>query len=260
MPAIPGVKTRSWYDRQALAEAVSSVPPLITSVLAAASGMAGQKKPHEVALWLFAAAAWLGVGSLWKIRLAAAQDAEKGEEQSPDGLAGCTEVLYRILKERSGLGTPGDFTDGILRITIHRLAPPRRPSDEPDLEQVLPYVGGQGGPAGRHFSLKSGLAGLVARNALAGHPKATALQRQNDDYGAFLEELRTQWSYTDAEARALTPDRQAWMSVPIMDSAQSLMGVVYLDSSVKGFFTLEAQTLVIHACYGITQYVEERYK
>lgn len=122
------------------------------------------------------------------------------------------------------------------------------------------YVGGEGGSAGRRFSLKSGIVGRVVREALAGNKDGLAVQRQNDDYDAFISDLRNVWGYTDKEARALTHDRQAWMAIPMFDAHTEVIGVVYLDSNLKDVFTKEAQTLIIYACYGITQYIEERYK
>lgn len=249
MANIPGVKSRSWYDQQWIAEVIASVPAIIAAFIGVASAHHDPKVSQNVYGWFVFAAVWLCFGTAWKIRQARKQDREKAQQESPDGLAGCTNVLYRLLKELFHLGIPADTRDGVLRITIHRLVQTRREGEEPSLEQVLPYVGGQGGPAGRRFSVKSGIVGRVIREALAGNTDGLAVQRQDDDYDAFISDLRNVWGYTDTEARALTPDRQAWMAIPMFDAQKSVIGVVYLDSNRKDIFTQEAQTLIIYACY-----------
>jgi len=84
-------------------------------------------------------------------------------------------------------------------------------------------------------------------------------QRQNADYEAFLRELVQEWSYTPQDARALTPDRQAWMAVPIK-GISGVVAVVYLDSDQRELFTSEVQQLIVLACQGVASYISARYK
>jgi len=86
-----------------------------------------------------------------------------------------------------------------------------------------------------------------------------AASRQSGDYEQFLSELVRDWAYTEADARQLSPDRRAWMAVPIFAPKAEVVGVTYLDSNQTGFFTPELQQLIFDACGGIATYVKEVY-
>lgn len=74
-----------------------------------------------------------------------------------------------------------------------------------------------------------------------------------------MKELVHDWGYTEKEARAITADRQAWMAVPIFGGQGAVVAVVFLDSSVPGFFTRAIQRTVGNACGGIAAYIAEAY-
>ena len=254
---IPGVQRPPWFTQQWVSEAAGSVPPLLSLVATAYVLRTDPTKPHWLGRLALAGIAWLLAASVIKVARARAEDDAKQHQESPDGLLGCTHVLCRILYERCGLGAP---RSGKMRVTLYRIVPPAKSSDgaEPlDLEQVLPYVGGDGGPAGRRFSKRVGIAGYVVRE------KAPfTAQRQSSDYDAFLDELVQHWGYTRDEARRLTrTGRRGW---PCRCSGgarvKNVIGVVFLDSSERAVFEDEGTIrLIMAACYGITQYIEERY-
>jgi hypothetical protein len=125
------------------------------------------------------------------------------------------------------------------------------------LEQLLPYIGGDGKPPGRRFSIRSGIIGKAVREKT---PYASF--RENDNHEAFIKELVANWSYTEHDARQVTSDRQAWMAIPIFGSPTSASGVVavvYLDSDQRNFFSKQVQKLALHAASGIATYIDERY-
>jgi putative methionine-R-sulfoxide reductase with GAF domain len=49
------------------------------------------------------------------------------------------------------------------------------------------------------------------------------------------------------------------MGVPILSVDLAVAAVVYLDSSIPGFFTAPVQQLVGNACGGIANYIAEAY-
>ncbi|MFL5386831.1 MAG: hypothetical protein ACJ8GN_30425 [Longimicrobiaceae bacterium] len=67
------------------------------------------------------------------------------------------------------------------------------------------------------------------------------------------------WAYIEADARQLSPDRRAWMAVPIFGSKAEVVGVTYLDSNQTAFFTPELQQLIFDACGGVASFVKEVY-
>ena len=67
-------------------------------------------------------------------------------------------------------------------MTIHRVVEAPKPNQAAEqLEQVLPYIGGQGKGAGRRFSIRSGIIGRAVRDAAP-----YTFIRQTDDYDAFI--------------------------------------------------------------------------
>ncbi len=251
MGHIPGVKQPRLYERKWIAELVSVGPPILAAGIGAITNL-NDLDPFKqyMGRWLLAGCAWLVISSVLKVRNAYVQDREEQRKQNYDGLLGALLVLYRTLVEH--LGIPDD--DGTLRMTIHRVVEAPKPNQAAEqLEQVLPYIGGQGKGAGRRFSIRSGIIGRAVRDAAP-----YTFVRQTDDYDAFINEMVSEWGYTRDEARALTEDRQAWMAVPIQ-GPQGALGVVYLDTNSRDLFAPEVQVLVINGCRGIADYVDARY-
>ncbi|MFL5541665.1 MAG: hypothetical protein ACJ8J0_21950 [Longimicrobiaceae bacterium] len=250
MTSIPGRRRQRFYERKTVVELLAVVPPVAMGAVTAAINLRDPgKRPFG---WLLAAAiGWLVIASIVKVLHAQAQDREQRRREEYDGLLGALHVLYAAVSARAGI----DRQDGRLRVTIHRVVPPSgkgRAAEE--LEQLLPYVGGRGNDPGRRFSIRSGVIGKAVREK-----GVFAASRQNDNYEQFLAELVRDWAYTEADARQLSPDRRAWMAVPIFSPKAEVVGVTYLDSNQTGFFTPELQQLIIDACRGIASYVTEVY-
>lgn len=123
-----------------------------------------------------------------------------------------------------------------------------------ELEQLLPYMGGPGNAAGRRFSIRSGIIGKAVRRK-----SAFVARREHADHEGFVGELVRDWAYTEHDARKLSPDRHAWMAVPVIGPSKAPVAVVYLDSSDPCFFTDEVQDLILAGCRGIAEYTMEAY-
>lgn len=255
MGHIPGPKTLRLYEREWFIELVTSVPTLITATGSAVININDAEPVKYYVGWsVVVSLIFLVIGTTLKILRGRSKDKEQQSKNSYDGLLGALHGVYGHLKAHLGL-TDTETDRKRLRVTLHRVISPTRLGSAPDeLEQLLPYLGGRGGPAGRRYSTRSGLVGLAVRDQ-----SIIVAQRQNADYEAFLRELVQEWSYTPEEARALTLDRQAWMAVPI-PGASGIVAVVYLDSDQRDFFTPELQQLIVLACQGVASYIDARYK
>jgi hypothetical protein len=154
-------------------------------------------------------------------------------------------VLHRVICALSGIDG-GLVKRGKLRLTVHRV-------DGEELVQAIPYVGGDGGPAGRRFSIRTG---IIGRAALTGRPHIA--RRTGDNPDQFTEELIAEWHFTRAEAERVARDRRAWMAVPLRGRA-GIVAIVFLDSNDDAMFSPTVQEIVIAACAGIATFLEARY-
>ncbi len=251
MGHIPGRKKERFYEKKHVVELIAVLPPLVTAAVGALVNLADPAK-RTLGWWLAGATAWLVLASLVKVLHAAAQDRERKRIEEYDGLRGALWVLYETVRRSAGLES---VADGTLRVTIHRVVPSKKKGAAAEqLEQLLPYIGGPGGPPDRTFSIRSGVIGKAAREKVV-----VATVRESPEYPEHLQELVGNWGYTEEDARALSPDRQAWMAVPILTADAATIAVVYLDSSVRDFFTPELMRLIVNGCQGVTDYVAEVY-
>jgi hypothetical protein len=246
---IPGPQKERFYEKKYVVELIAILPPLVTAAVGALVSLADPTK-RTLGWWLVGATAWLTLASGVKVLHAAVQDRDRKRGREYDGLRGSLWVLYEIIRRATGVEKPGD---GTLRVTIYRVVLPRKESAE-ELEQLLPYVGGAGGPARRTFSIRSGVIGLAARNKTP-----VTAKRKSVGHSDFVKELVHDWSYTEKEARLITADRHAWMALPIFSGEGAVVAVVSLDSSVPGLFTRAIQRTVVNACGGIAAYIAEAY-
>ena len=253
MARIPGVEAPRWWQRKWIGEALAIVPPILMAGGTGWGIMLDKTRPHSLAWPAFSAAVWLLLAGGAKTLYAASEDRKEQEEQSPRDLAGCVHVIHRVAQRIVGFS---DAEEGRLRVTVHRIVPTKREGAEPtELEQVLPYVGGQGGNPGRRFRVESGIIGLAIRDA-----DVYTGKRESDDYEAYLGELVRDWSYPRPAAERLRRDRFSWMAVPLFSQKREVMGAVYLDSDQREFFDDERVVAVItYACSGIAAYIDERY-
>jgi len=245
MGHIPGRKKERFYERKLVIETIAVLPPLVTAAVGALVNLADPAK-RTLGWWLAGATGWLALASILKVLHAAAQDRERKRSEDYDGLRGALCVLYEAVRQTAAVTTLGD---GTVRVTIHRVI-----LKSERLEQLLPYIGGVGGPAGRTFSTRSGLVGQAVR---AKAPLSST--RKNQLHADFVKELIHDWFYPEEEARALTPDRQAWMAVPVLMPNGQVSAVVCLDSNVPDFFSDRVQDIVLNCCRGITAYIVEVY-
>jgi hypothetical protein len=251
MASIPGPQKERFYEKKYVVELIAVLPPLVTAAVGALVSLADPAK-RILGWWLAGATGWLAVSSAIKVLHAAAQDRDRKRSTDYDGFFGALCVLYEAVRRCVGQER---VSDGTLRVTIHRVVPPKkRRAEVEQLEQLLPYVGGTGGMAGRRFSVRSGIIGKAAR---AKDPFSST--RESDGHSDFVKELIHDWCFTEEDARSVTPDRQSWMAVPVLMTNGTVSVVVSLDSSIPGFFTDEVQAIVLECCGGIKAYIAEVY-
>lgn len=194
--------------------------------------------------WLWALAA--GGGLLFTVCKVIATSLSK-DDKSTDGLIGALTMLWGSMKARHR-GVPNPR----LRLTIFQLV------GNDQLEQVLDYVGDArgGGKMGRRFNSRTGVIG----NAIRTHQPVVG-NRETDDFEAYVRELVRDWSYMESEARSLSKETRSMLAVPLRESDVSpVMGVLYIDSVVPGFFTRRQQIAVYYAAITIASYASEQYK
>lgn len=251
MGTIPGLRKERFYEKKYVVELTAVLPPLVTAAVGALVNLDDPAK-RTLGWWLAGATVWLTLASIVKVLHAAAQDKERKRSLNHDGLRGSLWVLYETVRAAAGHGNVGE---GALRVTIHRVVEVGTEGPETQrLEQLLPYIGGLGGPPRRLFSVRSGAIGLAVRKK-----DAVAVNRKSDGHADFVRELVKEWCYTQDEARAVTADRQAWMAVPMLSPTRVPLAVVSLDSSIPGFFTSEIQEVVVGCCRGVGTYILEAY-
>ena len=250
MGHIPGGASVSLIQKKSVIEAISIVPPILTAIVTAWIYYDDPNR-HSAALVLSLGAAWLLIASAVKILHAHYQDKKEVQQKSYDGLLGAMHVLYaNVSKHLQDTGTNSEQ----LRITMHRVQFEEGKNDPIGLEQMLPYIGGKGGGAGRVFPINPGIIGLVARSG-----EVRAASRADDDHAAFIKELVSKWFYTESAARNLTADRKAWLAVPILGKDKTVLVVVYLDSDIRDSFDDSTIELILNGCAGIATYISERY-
>lgn len=245
---IPGLDKASWARKKWFVELVSTAPPIIAAIVLAVRTW---ETDLELGITLAVGAVWLVLASALKVAHAREQDKDAALRQDHDGLLAAINVLQATTCQVCKL-TAGGALDPSLRVTIHRVVPPL---DRPEMiEQIVPYVGGKGGGAGRKFSIRSGITGAAIRNK-----SVYTSSRVSTDEEAYVTELMAEWSYTEHDARAVSKDRHSSMAVPL-SNGQQVVGVVYLDSDKRDLFAkAEIQEAIIVACSGINRYVDERY-
>lgn len=247
---IHGVKKKSLLDRKWFVESLSFVPAVAAS--AAASAKFLFESNYVLGWGLAIACVWTVVFSIIKIIHAKRQDERDDDLRSHDGLVASLTVVHELVSRAAGLSQEEKLK--CLRATFHRVVPPVGESDE--IEQIVNYVGGAEDGVGRTFPIRSGITGQAIReNAVF------VMDRQSDGYEDYKKELIKHWHYTEKDVRAITSDRFSAIAVPIQSrNGQQVIGVVYLDSSKKNFFSSEAvKEAVASGCWGIARYTGERY-
>lgn len=229
---------------RALAETIPY--DVAAAVLAAVVGVVGAwkyfKDDQPEVGWVLAVCAVSGCGLSVARAVVAWRQKEAG--RSPHLLETGLHVLYEELQIAQEVDS--EFDHG-LRLTVHI------PISGDRLQQVVDYVGDQRDgkrTAGRVFPANTG---IVGRALQAG--RAVASSRRNDNYNAYIHELRTEWNYSREQAEQVHPGTMAWMAVPIADDAGEVRAVLYLDSTDPDYFTDIRQTMSVAAATGIANYL-----
>lgn len=271
---IHGLRKRAFYEHKWLVEAIAAGPPFVIAAYAAfkaqaasnaaataaaaadatgTASVAGSSGSEAGSLILGSVCLWLLVASIFKVLAAKAQDKKEDLARGHDGLLAALRVMHSVVARFGKLTTPD--LEKSLRVTFHRVVPPLESSEY--IEHIVPYVGGNGSESGpgRKFSIRSGITGCAIRE------KAVfVMSRQSEKYEDYVSELVRDWSYTEPDAKKMTSDRFSAMAVPVRGRGQDVLGVVYLDSSSKDFFSSdEMQQTVVAACVGIANYIGDRY-
>ncbi|HST62337.1 MAG TPA: hypothetical protein VLK84_26780 [Longimicrobium sp.] len=250
---IPDRKGERWYEKKAVIEALATVPPILAAAIGALVSLSDRQK-RAFGWCLAAGALWLVVASVAKVLHARAEDRQRKRTDEHDGLRAALHVLFATVCRTAGIAEE-ERASGKLRLTIHRVVMKGKSEPPEELEQLLPYMGGEGSPAGRRFSIRSGIIGAAARRRVS-----IVAIRGCAEHEGFIAELMHQWAYPEHDARMLTPDRHTWMAVPILSHRGATVAVVYLDSRDPQFFTAPVQDIIHITCGGINAYTLEAYR
>ena len=249
MDQIPGAVSTSILQKKSFIEAVTVIPPIIAAIIVVMINYPDPAKRYIV--WVsLSAVIWLVISSVLRVLHARHQDNKEVSLKSYEGLFGAMHVLYAMLSKHLQYDV-GD--SGKLRITMHRVKYELGGDAPIGLQQMLPYIGGSGGKAGRDFSINPGIIGHVARSG------EVRVASRVGDHAAFVKDLVSNWFYTEAEAKTLTADRKTWMAVPVLGANKKVLVVIYLDSAEQDAFSQTVIELVVNGCIGIAAYISEHY-
>lgn len=212
----------------------------------AASQAASPASGNPILGWAsIVAALLLGVG--WFLRVQKAKRSNADGIQMPLDLSACVQTLHAVILEA---GAPGCEDIWRLRVTIYRPDPRKKG----ELQRCVPYAGGDEDGVGRTFKNNSGVIGKAFQSR-----KVTLAIRAKDDFNEFVEEMIEEYGIPREDAKALRPDRMAWLAIPLIGEKEPV-GVVFLDSNDKEFFTKEVVDLAVAATVGIAYYVRKIYR
>ncbi|MFM9902980.1 MAG: hypothetical protein ACKVQJ_00245 [Pyrinomonadaceae bacterium] len=260
MTGIPEPKTKHFYHKSWFIELLSFLGALIAGLPAAAIAIGRIFYPQASTNANELALAWIGLAGVFllivtgvvKILQGSWKDTHEADEERYDGLRASVRLIHSLVRQYYGFDQKETEK---LRVTIHRIVKPKPRRSPEELEQVIDYVGGSGGGKGRKFSIRSGITGKAAREK-----DVFSASRTNADHESYIKELISLWGYTEDDARRLSATRNSWLAVPIKYSSGEVTGIVYLDSAEKDFFPDEVKKLVVWACDGVANFIDERYK
>ncbi len=255
MSRIPEARSPRFYEKKWVVETAAIFPPIVAMGVATATNLMDPAVGKQRLGWLLlAGVVWLIVASFIKVANAYSQDRQQESEREYDGLNGALHAIHSSVAEYVGFSDE-EKRGGRLRTTIHRVVPSTKSGRDPEeTEQLLPDIGGSGKAPGRKFSTRSGIVGKAVREEAP-----FVAVRESDDYEEYIRDLVSVWSFTETDARSLSPDRQAWMAIPIFGSSREVVAVVYLDANERTLFEGDVPELIIGGCGGVTRYIEERY-
>ena len=238
---LPDLKGARWHERPSTLALVAG----IGSVGGAATKVLPDYLQHRLDS-ITALGGVLGLlafaGTLLSFQQARRKESQAGAaSRDLAGLNGALCALRRVLLLRQ-VGD-AEALRKMLRLTVHRY-------DGESLEQLVDYVGGDGGGVGRSHSNKSGVVGTCVRTG-----KFAVEVRRAKDSEAHVEELVRDHHFTEKEARSLTQDRWAWAAYPLSDGAGKVTGVLFLDSNNPKFFSDHCRKVISEGCEGLADYL-----
>jgi hypothetical protein len=182
----------------------------------------------------------------WILRVNKAKKSNADGTLLPLDLSACVQTLHAsVLHE----GAPGCGDHSMLRVTIYRIH-----NNGEELQQCVPYAGGDEDGEGRTFQSNSGIIGKAFQARKPMHAK-----REQEDFELFVQEMIEQYHIPREDAKMLRPDRKSWLAIPIFGE-QAPVGVVFLDSKDKEFFTEKVIETAVAATEGIASYVRKIYR
>lgn len=262
-PMLPGPNSPPFWERTWLIELCSTAAPTLGALTAAArefwpglftkAAASANKTPvsptgNPAVGWLFIiAAVFLVLG--WHLRVRKAKKNNLDGIQTPLDISAFTHTLRSVLLDLNPAANNKDST-WRLRVTVYRPHP--RKKDE--LERCVPYAGGKEDGLGRSFKNNSGVIGRAYQSR-----KISLAKRESDDHQQFIEEMISEYSIPREEAEALKPGRRAWLAIPITGT-KAPVGVVFMDSDDKEFFSEPVIEAAVSATEGIAEYVRKVYR
>lgn len=192
-------------------------------------------------LWMMCAA-----GVLVFTGLKTAASYIKSNDEPPDGVIGALLTIHRcMIALHRGPVNPR------LRLTIFR-------PEGDHLEQVVNYVGDDrgGGKAGRSLNCRQGVIGAAFR---AGEGRE--MDRPTDDWESYVEELVKVWGFRKEEAEKISPEVRSCFAFPLRENeGEPVIGVLYADAVVPGFFNRRQQFVVYLGSIAIAEFAARRYQ
>jgi hypothetical protein len=185
------------------------------------------------------------IAGAMKLEQTSDKDKDDAEVKGPISLIGCLFTLHSTIL---GLKDLDALDRTALRITVHKVKNGK-------LEQLVPYVGGEGGKPGR----KIGMYGVVGRAVLTNAP--VSMVREGDDpkvhLAQYLDELTSTWFVPKDVVQEMRHDRMSFLAVPLTNNASEVIGAVFLDAKDAVFFDDEAVRCVVNGCAGIAEFVKQ---
>ncbi|MDX2146858.1 MAG: hypothetical protein SFZ23_04990 [Planctomycetota bacterium] len=249
MIQLPNVKPGRWRLRDAYLDGANGF------IACSAAVFAALKQPSSWAITVSIALAVLALSiTIVKVRRSLAKERRYEPIHEPKEIVGWARGCYELLEQTLDPAT--GFDSGDVRLTVYRVDYDRRGSEPTQLQQIISYVGGAGGPVARFVPARVGTIGLAARSG-----ECIAAERSATDLDEFRAEMVEHWGYTKEEARQLSNDRFSFLAYPVRESEDgSVVAVVFFDSRRSGFFAdADVQEAVVRQCGVFANIVRQCY-
>lgn len=259
---LPLPKAQPWRETAVASAVFAAVPAVVASLGGIVTGALHGERAAVVTATSTLVASIAGYGIAHA--RATAKDRKEAERKSPADLEGCLYILHASVLALLGL-TYEEKNIKKLRVTIHRVVDDKA-SRAFKVRQLVPYV-----PEGSSSVSDQGKGrempsrcGIVGRAITRRRPQGMIRSGSFDDYVKVMCE---EYGFLPDEAHLLTPDRHAFLAIPLMRRGR-VVGVVYLDSPEPDFFSEPERPdaisplivgAVTTACGGLAPYTSLRY-